>query len=99
MTVPTIIKRAFEARLFEVNLGPRMRPIDAIMNVTGVLSDDALTIDSISWTAGVCTFRVTGGERGKEYPVLIQFTTEGDPSQTLEAEIQLVIAHGSNIPP
>ena len=99
MTVPTITKREFETRLFEVNLGPRMRPGDVILEVTAVLSGGAITIDSVSWSAGTCMFRATGGDPGAEYPILVQFTTAGTPSQTLEAEIRLVIAQGSNIVP
>ena len=97
--VPTIRKRAFEQRAFEVNLGPRMRPTDVIMEVTRVYAGDVISIDSISWTAGVCTFRVSGGAEGAEYPILVQFTTEGSPAQTLEAEIRLVIAQGSDVSP
>ena len=94
---PTINKRAFEARLFGVNLAPRMRTGDTILAISAVLADDALTIDSITFTPTACAFRVSGGDPGDEFPILIQFTTMGTPTQMLEAEVRLVITQGSEI--
>ena len=90
--MPTVTKRAAEARVFEVNLGPRMRPSDSIDVVTSVTAEsDDITIDQISFGSGVTTFRVAGGRPGAAYPITIHFTTTGSPTQTLEAVVTLVI--------
>ena len=94
---PIVTKRAYEERIFEVNLGPRMRPEDVILDVTGVMAEDGITIDSISWTAGTCQFRASGGHEGGVYPILIQFTTVSNPTQRLEAEVHLVIKRGAEL--
>ena len=99
-TFPIITKRAFEHRIFEINLAPRMRPSDVIREVTDYLVDSAITITRIAHTATTCQFLAEGGASGQIYPVLIQFETEAsdpEPPQRLEAEVHLQIVRGAEV--
>ena len=99
-TFPIITKRAFEERIFEINLAPRMRPSDVIMQVDDYLVDDAIAITRITHTATTCQFLAAGGASGQIYPILIQFTTEAsdpEPVQLLEAEVHLQIVRGAEV--
>ena len=93
---PTINKRAAEERLFDINLAARMRPSDVIREIVSVTPGTGITVDSVSTSGGVVQFRVLGGTAGQRYPIVIQFTTQGDPMQLLEAEVSLVIVHGGD---
>ena len=93
---PTITKRAAEERVIEVNLGPRMRPTDVISDIVSVTAADGITVDNVANSSAICQFRILGGTAGQRYPVVIQFTTDGDPAQLLEAEISVVIVHGGD---
>ena len=101
-TFPIITKRAYEARIFEINLAPRMRSSDVIREVTDILVDSEITIDMtyVVHTAATCQFLAEGGASGQIYPVLIQFETEAsdpEPPQRLEAEVHLQIVRGAEV--
>ena len=92
ISLPGVTKHAAERRVFEVNLGPRLRPNDVIDTVRSVTADNAdVTIDSISWTAGTCQFRAAGGVPGREYLLTLRFVTVDPPVQELLALIVLQV--------
>ena len=92
MRPPTIRKRASEARIFEVNLGPRMRDNETILDLPTITANDALTIGNITHTAAVVRFLVSGGEAGRSYRLTIQFDVASVPPQSLEAIVHLYIS-------
>ena len=100
---PVISKRAYEERVFLIDLRPRMRAEDMISSQPTVEStSDAIAIDQIKFSAaGTCEFRVSGGNAGETYPIVIRFTTPAtgdEPAQRLEAEVHLNIVRGTELP-
>ena len=91
MRPPTIRKRASEARIFEVNLGPRMRDNETILDLPTITANAAITIDNITHTAAVVRFRASGGEAGRSYKLTFQFDVASVPPQSLEAIVNLYI--------
>ena len=93
MTIPSVTKRAYEQRVFEVNLGPRMRSTDSIGQIDSIEAEDGIAIDdsTITHTSAVVSFRTSGGTPGQTYEVRIRFRTSGSPTQMLEALIHVVI--------
>ena len=90
--IPTLTKLGRERRVFEVNLGPRLRPLDVIDEVTSVTVDDpAVSLDAVTWTAGTCQLRAAGGEPGRRYLLTISFRTAADPQQDLLAQAWIQI--------
>ena len=85
-----LTKRAYDVRLFEVNLGPAMRDTDSIGEIDSITAD-GVTIDSIQHGAALVYFRVSGGEATRSYPVTIRFSTAGAPEQMLEALVYLQV--------
>ena len=94
MRSPSVSKRADEHRAFEINLGPAMRPTDSVAAVTRVDAGPDITVDAITHTSGVVTFRAAGGTAGTTYPAVVHFVTAGSPEQTLEACFNIVVLPG-----
>ena len=92
--IPRLKKRPDETRLLEVEVGPIMRAADTIDTVTGITASDALTVDEISHTDTVVTFRVAGGLAGVLYPMRVAFDTVQSPAQSLEALVDLHVLAG-----
>ena len=89
-----IEKRAYDKRLYDINVGPAMRLADTIAMVDGISEAGVrgdLTIDDIEHTGAVISFSVSGGVAGCEYDIVIRWATEGAPMQTLESVVRLVI--------
>ena len=89
MKPPVIRKRPGEARIFEINLGPRMRDDDTIAAIQGIDVSDEITIDFQTETAAIVRFRASGGMEGQEYPIRVRWTVNSNPVQTLEALVTL----------
>ena len=89
-----LTKRAFDVRLFDVNLSPVMRAADTVASVISVTSDAALTITNISHGTTGVQFLVAGGAEGAVYEILVRFTTTSNPAQRIEARARLVVSSG-----
>ncbi len=91
MTVLT--KRPYDRRNFSVDVSPAMRQGDVIGSVESVTENGSsdLIIDGIAHTANLIAFRVSGGFPGKSggYEILLRFEVESNPSQRLEAKVNL----------
>ena len=89
----TLQKRAYDERVFTVDLGPAMRTSDTIAMIDSVTEQDTsdLTIRDITHTGAVVEFLVEGGTPGAKYTIQIRFATEGAPMQMIEATADLVI--------
>ena len=90
-----IEKRAFDVRIFSVDVGPAMRASDTIASVTSVAEDSTtdLTIDNVVHSAATISFRIAGGTPGKVYDLMIRFVTTGEPTQMIETVLQLLITY------
>ena len=93
-----IQKRAYDKRLFDIDLGPAMRLEDTIAMIDEVVEvgTSDLTIADITHTGAVVTFSVIGGTAGggntqDGYQIAIRWATEGTPMQTLEAFVSLSV--------
>ena len=89
-----LTKRAYDERVFHVDMSPVLRRDDSIAAVVAVLgqalADEAeeLAITSISAHARAVSFRVGGGTALCRYQLVIQVTT-ADPAQEIEGVIYL----------
>ena len=88
-----IQKRAYDKRLFDIDLGPAMRAQDTIAMIDAIveIGTSDLTIDDFLYSGAVVTFSVSGGISGCEYKIAIRWATEGAPMQTLETTILLAV--------
>ena len=90
-----LTKRAFDERLFDVNLAPVLRSGDTIASIDNpIIASDDLTISDVTHDATVARMKIAGGEAGQIYPILIRLTTSSMPPQRIEAKINLVVDSG-----
>ena len=83
--IPYLALRPGERNALEVEVGPIMRRHELISRVSDVVIE-GLTVDEISHTDTVVTFRAAGGTAGVQYLGRMQFETTGpSPPQELEA--------------
>lgn len=89
-----LTKRAYDERIFSVDMSPVLRRNDSIVAVVAVLAQpldeeaEELAITSISAHARAVSFRVGGGTALCRYQLVIRVTT-ADPAQEIEGVISL----------
>ena len=87
---PVLQLREGETRSFEVDVGPGMRAADTIRSVT-VTAPDGLTVADVSHTDVLVRFQASGGMPGASYALIVEWMTEQDPAQRLEARVTLIV--------
>ena len=96
MTGP-LTKRAWDQRLYSVNVGPALRDNDSIREILSLeeVESTDLDIKDIRFSAAVIEFTVHGGTPGQQYRILIRFAVEGSypsqPRQEVEVAIPLQV--------